>query len=72
LCIVAQGAKSVLLGREVHEYDASRMLVFRVAGQVTRATPSEPYLGLRLDLDPPKIAELVLKVYPHGVPRVQE
>jgi AraC-like DNA-binding protein len=76
LCIVAQGAKSVLLGREVYEYDASRMLVFSVdlpvAGQVTRATPSEPYLGFRLDLDPRKIAELVLKLYPHGVPRVQE
>lgn len=76
LCIVAQGAKSVLLGREVYGYDASRMLVFSVdlpvAGQVTRATPSEPYLGLRLDLDPHKIAELVLKLYPHGVPRVQE
>ena len=76
LCIVAQGAKIVLLGREVYGYDASRMLVFSVdlpvAGQVTRATPSEPYLGLRLDLDPHKIAELVLKLYPHGVPRVQE
>ena len=76
LCIVAQGAKSVLLGQEVYAYDASRMLVFSVdlpvADQVTRATPSEPYLGFRLDLDPHKIAELVLKVYPHGVPRVQE
>jgi AraC-like DNA-binding protein len=76
LCIVAQGAKSVILGREAYEYDASRMLVFAVdlpvAGQVTRATPAEPYLGLRLDLDPHKIAELVLKVYPHGAPRVQE
>jgi AraC-like DNA-binding protein len=76
LCIVAQGAKSVLLGQEVYEYDASRMLVFSVdlpvAGQVTKASPSEPYLGLRLDLDPHKIAELVLKVYPHGLPRVPE
>jgi AraC-like DNA-binding protein len=76
LCIVTQGAKTVLLGREAYEYDASRMLVFAVdlpvAGQVTRATPSAPYLGLRLDLDPQKIAELVLKVYPRGVPRVQE
>ncbi len=76
LCIVAQGAKSVLLGQEVYEYDASRMLVFSVdlpvAAQVTRASPSEPYLCFKLDLDPHKIAELVLKVYPHGLPRVQE
>jgi AraC-like DNA-binding protein len=76
LCIVAQGAKSVLLGQEVYEYDASRMLVFsvdlRVAGQVTKASPAEPYLSFKLDLDPHKIAELVVKVYPHGLPRVPE
>jgi AraC-like DNA-binding protein len=76
LCIVAQGAKSVLLGQEVYDYDASRMLVFSVdlpvAAQVTKATPSEPYLCFKLDLDPHKIAELVLKVYPHGLPRVPE
>jgi AraC-like DNA-binding protein len=76
LCIVAQGAKSVLLGQEVYEYDASRMLVYSVdlpvAAQVTRATPSEPYLSFKLDLDPSKIAELVSKVYSHGLPRVQE
>ena len=76
LCIVAQGAKSVLLGQEVYDYDASRMLVYSVdlpvAAQVTKASPSEPYLSFKLDLDPHKIAELILKVYPHGLPRVQE
>ena len=76
LCIIAQGAKSVLLGQEVYEYDGSRMLVFSVdlpvAGQVTLASAAEPYLGFRLDLDPCKIAELVLKVFPHGLPHVAE
>ncbi len=76
LCIVAQGAKSVMLGQEVYEYDASRMLVYSVdlpvAAQLTRASYSEPFLGFRLDLDPHKVAELVLKVYPHGLPRVHE
>jgi AraC-like DNA-binding protein len=76
LCIVAQGAKSVMLGQELYEYDASRMLVFSVdlpvTAQVTRASRSEPFLGFRLDLDPHKVAELVLKVYPHGLPRVHE
>ena len=76
LCIVAQGAKTVIVGDEVFEYDASRMIVFSVAlpvaAQVTRASYSEPYLSLRLDLDPRKISELVLKVYPHGLPPVQE
>ncbi len=76
LCIIAQGAKSVIVGEEVYEYDASRMIVFSVAlpvaAQVTQASRTEPYLSLKLDLDPRKIAELVLKVFPHGVPPVQE
>lgn len=46
LCIVPQGAKTVIVGDEVFEYDASRMIVFSVAlpvaAQVTRASHSEP------------------------------
>ena len=76
LCIIAQGAKTVIVGEEVYEYDPSRMLVFSVAlpvaAQVTQASYSVPYLALRLDLDPHKIADLVLKVFPRGVPPVQE
>ena len=72
LCIVAQGAKIVMLGREVYSYDASRMIAYAVdlpvAGQIVRASQREPFLALKLDLDPYKIAELALKVYPHGVP----
>jgi AraC-like DNA-binding protein len=76
LCIVAQGAKTVIVGQEVYEYDSSRMIVFSVAlpvaAQITQASHSEPYLGLKLDLDPHKIAELVLKIYPRGLPPVPE
>lgn len=76
LCIVAQGAKSVILGRDIYEYDAAHMIAFSVdvpvASRVMRASFAEPYLCLRLDLDPQKIAALVLKVFPHGLPRVQD
>lgn len=76
LCVVAQGAKSVMLGREVYEYDASRMPIFSVdlpiAALVTRASRAEPYLCVRLDLDPHRIAELILKVYPDGLPTIRE
>jgi AraC-like DNA-binding protein len=72
LCIVAQGAKAVMLGREVYSYDTSCLAAYAVdlpiAGQVIRASPREPVLVLVLRLDPYKIAELTLKVYPHGVP----
>jgi AraC-like DNA-binding protein len=76
VCIVAQGEKSVMVGREVYEYNPSRIIVFSVdvpvASQVTRASLSEPFLCLRLDLDPQEIAKLVLKVYPQGLPPVHE
>ena len=59
LCLVAQGAKTITLGHQVFEYSASRMLIFSVdlpvSGQVRRATPSEPYLCFRLDIDPFRI-----------------
>jgi AraC-like DNA-binding protein len=76
LCIVAQGAKTVIVGQDVYEYDASRMIVFSVAlpvaAQITQASFAEPYLSLRFDLDAQKVAELVLKVFPHGLPPAQE
>jgi AraC-like DNA-binding protein len=76
LCIVAQGAKTVIVGQPVYEYDESRMIVFSVAlpvaSQVTRASFARPYLALKLDLELRKIAELVLKVLPRGLPAIQE
>jgi len=76
LCIIAQGAKRVMLGQEIYDYDASRMLIFfvdlPVTGQVMRASHSEPYLSFKLDFDPRKVADLALKVFPHGLPRVRE
>ena len=76
LCLIARGAKTVIVGEEVFEYDPSRMLVFSVAlpvaAQVTQASQAQPYLALRLDLEPLKISELVLKVFPNGLPPVQE
>ena len=76
LSIIAQGAKTVIVGQQTYEYDPARMLVYSVAlpvaAQITRASPAEPYLALRLDLEPQKIAELVLKVFPNGLPPVPE
>ena len=75
LCIVAQGAKVVVLGREIYAYDPSRMIVYSVelpvAAQIVRASHREPFLALKLDLHAYKIAELSLKVFPHGVTRAR-
>jgi AraC-like DNA-binding protein len=73
LCIVAQGAKTMMLGREVHEYDPARMLVLAVdlpvSGQVTRASRHDPYLGFKLDLVPARVAEFAGRVFPQGIPK---
>ncbi|MDR3560390.1 MAG: AraC family transcriptional regulator [Negativicutes bacterium] len=76
LGIVAQGAKSVTVGQEVYQYDRTCMLMvpvaLPVALQTTQASCSRPFLGVRLNLDPQRIAELVLKVYPQGLPPVRQ
>jgi AraC-type DNA-binding domain-containing proteins len=73
LCLVAQGAKRVMLGREAYEYDATKMVVFSidvpVASQLTRASAAQPFLCLKIDLDLKRVGELALKVFPDGLPR---
>lgn len=73
LCLVAQGAKRIILGKEIYDYDASRMMVYSmdvpVAAKVTQASLDEPYLGIRIDIDPARIAELTAKVYADGLPK---
>ena len=76
VCIIAQGSKRTLIGQDIFDYDESRMLVASLdvpmAAQITRASIASPYLSLKLDLDPRRIAELTLKVYPNGLPRAQD
>jgi Lon protease-like protein len=76
VCIIAQGAKSVMVGEDVYQYEPSRIAVYLVdvpvAAQITRASHAEPYLNLKIDLDAQKVTELAAKVYPHGLPRPQD
>src|SRR6185295_15131496 len=73
VCMVAQGAKVVMVGRDVLEYDPAHVLVLAVdlpfSIQEIRASRKKPYLGLILDLDAARVAELATRVYPRGVPR---
>lgn len=76
LCVAAQGAKVVMLGREVLEYDPAHLIVFAVdlpvSTQVTRASRKDPYLGFVMDLDPTRVGELAARVYPRGVPKASD
>ena len=63
LALIAQGSKRVMVGDDVYVYDPLHYLVssvdLPVMGQVTVASETEPYLGLRLDLDVEAITELI-------------
>jgi AraC-like DNA-binding protein len=76
MCIVAQGAKSVTIGDDTWQYEAAQIAVYSIdvpmAGQITRASLSEPYLTLKIDLDAQKLADLALKVFPHGLPQPRD
>jgi hypothetical protein len=67
VCIVAQGAKIVMIGADTYSYEAGQMALYSIdvamAGRVTRASPSEPYLLLMNDLDAEKVAELAMRVF---------
>jgi AraC-like DNA-binding protein len=64
-CFIAQGRKRALLGEEVFRYDPGHYLLFTVdlplIFQIEKATPDEPYLGLRLDLDPSLVATVLME-----------
>lgn len=71
LCLIAQGSKRAMLGDTAWVYDRGKYLICAVdlpmVGGVIRATPDEPYLCLRFDLDLKALGEMVLA---HGAGRL--
>lgn len=63
--MIAQGSKEVTLGDEAFRYDAGHYLISTVGlptvGRVIKASARKPYLGLRLNLDPPLVASVMLE-----------
>ena len=68
LCVVAGGRKEVVLGETIFALEPGDFLLVTVevpvTGCVVAASPAAPYLGLTLDLDPARIAELLLALPP--------
>src|SRR5208337_4925141 len=64
ICLIAQGAKRVLLGDDTYVYDAHHYLITSVhlptVVQIIKASREKPYLGLRLKLDKREIAQLMV------------
>ncbi|AJY68345.1 AraC family transcriptional regulator [Geobacter sulfurreducens] len=64
VCLVAQGAKRVLLGDDTYVYDAHHYLITSVhlptIVQIIEASPEKPYLGLRLKFDLREVAQMMV------------
>lgn len=65
LCVIAQGAKDILLGGDRFRYDAANYLIttmeLPLAGELATASPRRPYLSLRLELDPTVVTSVMVE-----------
>jgi len=64
ICVIAQGAKRVLLGDDTYVYDANHFLITSVdlptVVQIIKASREKPCLGLILKLDQREISQLMV------------
>src|ERR1700724_855734 len=64
-CVIAQGAKHVMLGEDRFRYDPNHYLISTVGlptiSQIDVASSEEPYLGLRLILDPAVVTSTMVE-----------
>ncbi len=63
LAILVQGKKEALLGEETYRYGAAQYLVVSVdlplSAFIVEATPEQPYLGFKLNLDPRQLCDII-------------
>lgn len=65
LCVIAQGAKQLLIGDETHVYDRGRFLLNSIAlpaaGQVIEASPGRPCLWVMIELDAALVGSVIVE-----------
>lgn len=65
-CVIGQGSKEVCLGENCYQYDPYNYLLatleMPVVGRVLQASEEEPYLGLRLSLDPTLVGSVMMEM----------
>jgi len=66
LCVLAQGSKTVKLGDREIVYGALSYLISSVdlplTGRITNASPENPFLAVKISIDPSEVADLVLQI----------
>ena len=71
-CVIAQGSKEVLLGSDRYQYDPMHYLLATVelpiVSQILEASKEQPYLSVRLDLDPTLVGSVMVEA---GYPSLQ-
>jgi AraC-like DNA-binding protein len=68
-CVIAQGSKEILLGNDRYQYDRMHYLLATVelpiVSQILEASKEQPYLSLRLDLNPTLVGSVMVEAgYP--------
>jgi AraC-like DNA-binding protein len=68
LAIMVQGEKEVFLNEETYRYGVGQYLVVSVdlplSGGAIKATPDQPYLGFKLNLDPAQLCDIMVQTNP--------
>ena len=63
-CLIAQGAKELFLGDSIFVYDKDHYLItsfqLPTVSHIVEASPEEPYLSIKLDLDPAMVSSVLL------------
>jgi AraC-like DNA-binding protein len=66
LCLVVQGAKEVLLGKDIYRYEPGESLLVSVdlpvKGRIVQATPQQPCLAIRIALDTATVGEVLSEI----------
>ena len=64
-CVIAQGSKEVFLGEERYQYDPAHYLLttveLPVVSQILEASKEQPYLSVRLHLDPILVGSVLVE-----------
>jgi hypothetical protein len=64
-CVIAQGSKEVYLGEVHYRYDPGHDLVataeLPIVFQMGEASPEQPHLSIRLDLDPSIVGSVMVE-----------
>lgn len=65
VCLIAQGAKRVLLGEDTYMYDSRNFLISSLhlptSVQIIKASREKPYMGLMLKLDLREVSQLMVE-----------